>query len=286
MIITVIIPAYNSQKTLPALLNSLSDQIYKDFETIVIDDCSQDNTLGVIKSYPFQYIRLNKNSGPAYCRNIGAKSARGDILVFTDSDCRPEKNWLHNIHEYFSKCHYDAIMGKLILTSSNFLGDSISALGFPAGGSVGFEKIWRVDIMGFTESLSSCNCGIKKEIFHKMGGFDESFPYAGGEDSYMAYSLIQAGYKIKYCPDVIVFHEARNSFKDFLRWQFRRGESSYLFSKKIKEKKDYIKLRFWSTKNVILNSIYDIKLPVILILLFFSLVLQTTGAIYGKYMDH
>jgi GT2 family glycosyltransferase len=176
-------------------------------------------------------------------------------------------------------------MGKLIISPSDYLGDSISALGFPAGGSLGFEKIWRVDKDSLTNSLSSCNCAIKKVVFWEVGGFDESFPYAGGEDSYLAYRLVKSGYSIKYCPDVLAYHDARDSLRDFIKWQFRRGVSSYIFSQKVKKKTDFIGLRFWSTKNIIINSLNDKKMPLILSLFLFSIAMQMSGMIYAKYMD-
>ena len=106
-------------------------------------------------------------------------------------------------------------MGKIVLLPSNFLGDSISALGFPAGGSIGFDKIWKVDAKGFTDSLSTCNCAIRKDAFEKIGGFDESFPFPGGEDSLLAYNLRNLNYRIKYCTNIVVYHAARDSFRGF-----------------------------------------------------------------------
>ena len=141
----------------------------------MVDDCSQDNTPHIVRSFPYSLIQLTQNHGPAYCRNVGAKAAQGDILVFTDSDCRVAHNWLETIYEYFTQRDFEAIMGKLVLMPSTLLGDSISALGFPAGGAIGFEKIWKVDPKGFTDSLSSCNCAVRKDIFDKIGGFDNRF---------------------------------------------------------------------------------------------------------------
>jgi glycosyltransferase involved in cell wall biosynthesis len=192
--ISVIIPAYNAAKTILTTLNSLANQSFKNFEIIVVDDCSQDNTPHIIQSFPYKLIRLSKNHGPAYCRNAGAGVATGEILAFTDSDCRVAPDWLQNIYERFTQNDIAAIMGRLVLMPSTLMGDSISAIGFPAGGSIGFEKIWKVDQKGFTDSLSSCNCAVRKDIFDKIGGFDESFPYPGGEDSLFAYTLI-----IFYC---------------------------------------------------------------------------------------
>ena len=279
---SVIIPTFNAQSTLNELLNSLSNQTYNNFEIIVVDDCSTDSTAHIAKNYSCRLIRLKENRGPAYCRNIGARKASGDLLVFTDSDCKADPSWLENVSRHFSKNDVVALMGRLELLPSNFLGDSISALGFPAGGGIGFDKMWKVDEGGFAESLSSCNFAVRKDIFWGLGGFDETFPYPGGEDSLLAYHLRRSNYKIKYCPDVVSYHEARDSFNDFLKWQFRRGVSSFIFSKKVSNKKDYISLRIWSTKNIVRHYCSDRKFPLILFLLGSSVLIQLFGYLFGK----
>ncbi|MFC1840474.1 glycosyltransferase [Thermodesulfobacteriota bacterium] len=285
MLISAIIPSFNSQDKLVRLLDSLSNlsNPHNDsYEIIVVDDCSTDNTRMAVENYSVNYIRLNKNSGPAVCRNIGAGAAKGDVFAFTDSDCRVDRNWLENIAGHFKDNGIDAVMGKLIIDNSSFLGDSISALGFPAGGSIGFDKVWKVDKNGFTDSLSTCNCAIRRDAFKRVGGFNVTFPYAGGEDSFLAYSLKQTGSKIKYCADVIVHHEARDSLKDYISWQFKRGLSSYLFSSKVKNKYDYMSLRLWSISNVIKNNLTDKKLPLVLFLLITGYFTQMFGFLYGK----
>lgn len=284
MTLSVIVPAYNTETTLARLLDSMIEQTQKDFEVIIVDDCSRDNTPKIAEFYNCKLIRLTENHGPAYCRNIGAKNANGNILVFTDSDCRASPNWIEKIQNRFSQNDTDAIMGKLILLPSTFLGEAISGLGFPAGGSIGFDKIWKVNNEGFTSSLSSCNCAIRQDIFNKIGGFDETFPFPGGEDSFLAYCLKKSNYKIKYCPDVIVYHEARNSIGDFIKWQFRRGISSFLFSKKVSDKAGFISLRMWSTANIIRHFCTDIKFPLILFLLTLSFSTQFIGYLFAKHM--
>ncbi len=283
MKISVIIPTYNAESTLPYLLDSLSNQSIQDFEVIIVDDNSDDNSSQIAKSSPYKLIQLQKNYGPAYCRNIGAENAQGEILVFTDSDCRVHEKWLENINAYFLNQEVDAIMGKLVLMQSTFLGDSISALGFPAGGAIGFDKIWKVDENGYTESLSTCNCALRKDVFREVGGFDTSFPFPGGEDSLLAYDLLRRGHKIKYCPDVIAFHEARNSLADFIKWQFKRGISSYIFSKKISNKGDFLSLRLWSTKNIIRQYYNNKKFPLILFLLGTGFIVQFSGYLYARF---
>lgn len=280
---SVIVPAYNAEATLPALLDSLSNQNHKDFEVVVIDDASQDRTLQIDRNYQCKFISLSENRGPAYCRNIGAQNALGEILVFTDSDCRVDRNWLTNIYKYFSQNDIETIMGRLVLMPSSFLGNSISALGFPAGGTLGFDRIWKVDQNGFTDSLSTCNCAVKKNIFRAVGGFDESFPFPGGEDSLFAYNLRKLNYRIKYCPDVLVYHDARDSLKGFLKWQFRRGISSFIFSTKVSGKKKFFALRLWSTGNILRHYYNDRKFSLIVMLLSTSFFVQFAGFLYGRH---
>ena len=283
MNLSVIVPVYNAEATLPALFDSLSAQSYKDYEIVVIDDFSHDRTSLIARGHQCKLIALSKNHGPAYCRNIGVKNASGEILVFTDSDCIADYHWLANIHRCFSNNSVTAIMGRLIMMPSNLLGDSISALGFPAGGAIGFDKIWKVNQDGFTDSLSTCNCAIKKNAFEKIGGFDESFPFPGGEDSLLAYNLRKFNYRIKYRPDVLVYHAARDSFANFVKWQFKRGISSYIFSTKVAGKKDFLSLRVWSMANILRHYYRDKKIPIIVMLLCASILLQFAGYIYGRY---
>lgn len=282
MKLSIIIPVYNAERTLPHLLDSLSAQKVQDIEVIFVDDNSGDSTTRILDASPYKIIKLPENHGPAYCRNIGAENADGDVLVFTDSDCRVHESWSENIYHHFVESESDAIMGKLVLMPSTFLGDAISALGFPAGGAIGFDKIWKVDENGYTTSLSTCNCAVRKDVFRKIGGFDTSFPFPGGEDSLLAYHLIRSGYRIQYSPDVVVHHEARDAFMGFIRWQFKRGISSYIFSKKISNKGDFMSLRLWSTKNIIREYYMNRKFPLIFFLLATSFIVQFSGLIYAK----
>ena len=283
MTFSIIVPAYNAANTLSRLLDSLEKQTCRDFEVIVINDASTDGTATIARGYDCTLINLADNRGPAYCRNLGAKRASGEILLFTDSDCQAHRNWVENIRRIFSATDTDAIMGRLVIPPSTFVGDCISALGFPAGGAIGFDKIWRVDRQGFTRSLSSCNCAVRNTVFWEAGGFDESFPYAGGEDSYLAYRMVENRRRIRYCPEVLVHHEARNSIRGFMKWHFRRGASSFIFSSKISGRQRYVALRLWSTGNIIRRYAVDKKFPLIMVLLGVSTLFQGIGYLSAKH---
>jgi glycosyltransferase involved in cell wall biosynthesis len=282
-VFSVIVPAFNAENYIGILLESLLRQTFRCYEVIVVDDASTDRTSDIVSNYPFKLIKNEINRGPAHCRNMGVRPARANILVFTDSDCQVAPDWLEEIKNGFDQSRTDAIMGRLQLKPSTYLGDSISALGFPAGGSIGFEKIWRVDAHGYTNSLSTCNCAIREDAFRQVGGFEETFPYAGGEDSFLAYSLRQNGYRIKFCPRVLVHHAARDSVRSFFTWQYKRGISSYIFASKITSPHNFISLRLWSTRNIIRQFIADVKFPMVFILLIAGYATQVWGYLRARY---
>ena len=87
--VSVIIPSYNREKTIERAVMSVLNQTYKDLELIVVDDCSKDNTVEVLKSIEddrFRIIELEKNSGACVARNVGIENAQGDYIAFQDSD--------------------------------------------------------------------------------------------------------------------------------------------------------------------------------------------------------
>ena len=88
-LISVIIPTYNREETLSKAINSVFEQTYKNWELIIVDDASTDDTDSLIKQYNdfrIKYFRNGDNRGANYCRNLGAKYAKGEYLAFLDSD--------------------------------------------------------------------------------------------------------------------------------------------------------------------------------------------------------
>jgi len=97
--ISVIIPVYNAEKLIAdcliALLNQNID--FSKYEIIVVDDGSSDNTAKIVEIFKDVQLIIQKNRGPAAARNEGVRHAKGDIVVFTDSDCIPNKNWIEQM---------------------------------------------------------------------------------------------------------------------------------------------------------------------------------------------
>ena len=110
---SVIVPIYNAEKTIERCLNSVMSQTFRDFEVLLINDGSTDNSLekciSISKNDKRISIISQKNSGPSFARNKGLDIAKGKRIVFVDSDDYLENNCLQIIHEKFLEDDYDAV---------------------------------------------------------------------------------------------------------------------------------------------------------------------------------
>lgn len=99
---SVIIPVYNAEAYLNETLSTIANQTESDFEVLLIDDCSEDNSSEICKAIcetdkRFKYYRMPKNSGPAATRNVGIERAQGDYLLFVDADDQLEKEYVERL---------------------------------------------------------------------------------------------------------------------------------------------------------------------------------------------
>src|SRR3989304_9752749 len=101
--ISVIIALYNSEKVIGKCLESVYMSSFKDYEVIVIDDCSTDKSSEIASTFPCRLLNLPVNSGPAHARNVGVEQSKGDILLFIDSDTELDRRALGLINETFKK---------------------------------------------------------------------------------------------------------------------------------------------------------------------------------------
>ena len=116
--VSVIIPAFNRKDELQELLAALAQQTLapEQFEIIVVDDGSTDDTLFYLKSLVDSgrenlIFHYQKNQGPGAARNRGMAMARGDVFAFTDTDCRPRPDWLEELLKPFADRHVGAVGG-------------------------------------------------------------------------------------------------------------------------------------------------------------------------------
>jgi len=213
---SVIIPAYNAERTLSFCLEALHDQSLpkKDYEIIVVDDGSTDSTSKIAKGFNVKYI-FQINQGPATARNRGAREAEGEIILFTDSDCLPEHNWVQEMVSRFGDPDVVAVKGAYKTKQMELAAKFAQAE---------FED--RYDLLQKSPSIDmidTYSAAFRRDVFLNMGGFDESFPVANNEDTDLSYRLAAAGYKLVFIPGAIVYHTHPNTIIKYLKLKFWRG---------------------------------------------------------------
>ncbi len=274
MKISVIVPSYNtSEEHLSVLYHSLLRQTHQEFEVIVVDDCSKFDSYDILKDPRFRVERMPQNGGPAKCRNRGAELSQSEFLFFTDSDCELAPETLSEVVDGLEK--EKVIMGNTITKTKTFFGTCVAYLGFPGGGILGFDKVWKVDEKGYTDSISSCNLAIRKSFFEEMERFNTTFPVPGGEDTYFSKKIVAKSEKIWYNREQVVYHVERGDLKGFLRWQITRGRGNYHIKKNLGSVGGFYKLRLWSFWNSLTASTW--RFPVVGILILLSVIYQSKG---------
>ena len=98
--VSVVVCTYNGGRTLRQCLESLEDLDYPDYEVIVIDDGSTDDTRSILSGFPRVRAIHQENLGLSKARNVGLRAATGSIVAYTDSDCFADRDWLsHLVHQ-------------------------------------------------------------------------------------------------------------------------------------------------------------------------------------------
>ncbi len=212
--VSVIVPTYN--RAVP-LADTLADLVAQDYppdrlEIIVVDNSSDDDTEEVVRRIsasapcPVRFYR-KENRGPAASRNYGIARSRGEILAFTDSDCRPPARWVR--------------------TGVAHLRDEVGLIAGPIHARNNEHRIpgfFHHQITHAREDFvyATANAFYRRDVVEALGGFNEAygtFPFGlpvGGEDTDLAWRVQRAGYRAQFVPEAVVYHEATNM--PFVAW--------------------------------------------------------------------
>lgn len=214
--ISIVIPTYNSTRFMPGLLESIFKQAVDNMEVIIVDDCSKDDTVEIAKKYPVKVIQMEKNGGPARARNRGVREAGGDIIFFLDSDVLVLDGTVREVKDYFEKNPTaNCVIGVCATEPLN--------KGFVPTYMAMFEYIHLVNARDGKVSVFAPRCGaIKKELFQRVGGYDESYKGADVEDFELARRIIKEE-SIFLNPKMLVRHQFVNNFKEAVRNYFKRA---------------------------------------------------------------
>ncbi len=213
MKISVIIPTYNEEKNISDCILSLKKQSDVDFEIICVDDGSTDKTLKILEELDVEVLS-QKHQGPAMARNLGAKHAKGKILVFVDADMTFNSNFLRNLSRpikenktkgTFSKdefvSNYDNVWAKCWNINENLSGKRRIPLNYPD-----HQKVFRA---------------ILKSEFDRVGGFSKG----GYTDDYTLSEKL--GYEASAAHDSVFYHENPDTLMEVYRQAKWVGKREY-----------------------------------------------------------
>ncbi len=222
--VSVVVACYNGARTLKACLDSLTRLNYPDYEIILVDDGSTDATAEIASHYRTVRCIRQDNHGLSVARNTGIAAATGEIVAFTDADCRADEDWLHYLAGDLLESEFTGIGGH------NFLPPDDSAVA--AGVLVspgGPAHVMLTDREA--EHVPGCNMAFYKWALDEIGGFDPIFRRAG-DDVDVCWRLRERGYKIGFSPAGFVWHYRRSTVRAYLKQQGGYGAAEALLARK------------------------------------------------------
>jgi GT2 family glycosyltransferase len=225
-----------------------------------------------------RWLQIPARRGLGYNRNRVLEAARGELLFSIDDDCVPQPGWYEELLGSVVEPGVDAAVGDIRILPAGLLGDSISALGFPAGGSAGYATMFPVADDGSTNNIAIGNCVLRAATVRDLGGFDESMTY-GGEDTELAHRFNAAGRRILFVPSAVIVHPARTSLAEFVRWSYVRGRAKAQYARRVPAIGGLVGNRLASYGRILARNARDPKILLIAPLLFLNLVLQQAGFI-------
>jgi GT2 family glycosyltransferase len=220
--VSVVVATYNGGATLRETLETLGRLRYPDYEVIVIDDGSKDDSAAIAREFlsnPIYRLIQQENRGLSAARNRGIEAASGEIVAFCDSDVAVDPHWL-----YF-------LVAALVREGPGCAGGGGPNLAPPGDGRVaaavsacpgGPAHVLVDDLIA--EHVPGCNMAFWKKALDEVSGFDPRFR-AAGDDVDMCWRLQDRGYRLFFAPSAIVWHHRRNSARAYLRQQRGYGEA-------------------------------------------------------------
>jgi glycosyltransferase involved in cell wall biosynthesis len=215
---SIVVCSYNGASTVDSCLRSMQKLRYPaEYEVIFVDDGSTDGTQKILQKYPWVRNIKQRNMGLSYARNVGMEAARGEIVVYTDSDCEADEDWLYYLALAFQRGGFVGMGGpNLIPDEGSWVADCV---GLSPGGPTHVMIDDRE-----AEHVPGCNMSFLKTALKSVNGFDPQFRKAG-DDVDVIWRLQDLGYSIGFAPAAQVWHYRRNTVKAYLKQQRGYGEA-------------------------------------------------------------
>jgi len=221
---SIVICSYNGASTVESCLRSMEKLRYPNFEVVFVDDGSTDTTQEILTKFPTVRNIQQKNMGLSYARNVGLEAATGDVIVYTDSDCEADEDWLYYLCLALVRSNHGGMGGpNLIPDEGSWIADCV---GLAPGGPTHVMVDDRT-----AEHVPGCNMAFYTWALKQVNGFDTQFRKAG-DDVDVIWRIQQQGQSIGFSPSAQVWHYRRNTLKAYLKQQRGYGEAEAMLKYK------------------------------------------------------
>ena len=212
--VSIIVPTFNGAKRISRCLESLCKQTGGcSAEILIVDDGSNDEIAEVVERFPGVRLISQANAGPAAARNHGAREAAGDVILFTDDDCEPAPGWLDAMLEPFADPEVVGAKGAYRTQQKPLIARFVQAEYEDR-----YRLMARIADIDFIDTYSAA---FRRMRFLEMGGYDTEFPVACAEDIELSYRMSARGWKMRFVPKAIVYHQHPDSLVRYLKKKFK-----------------------------------------------------------------
>ncbi|MEA2273997.1 MAG: hypothetical protein QOI98_2705, partial [Solirubrobacteraceae bacterium] len=225
---SVVVCSFNGERWMRECLEALSALEYPDYEVIVVDDGSADETAAIAREFAGVRVISTDNGGLSRARNVGLEAARGEIIAYVDDDARPEPSWLTHLVRALVTSPHVAVGGPNIAPPDD--GVAADCVANAPGGPSHVLLSDRV-----AEHIPGCNMAFRTAALRALGGFDPTFRVAG-DDVDVCWRLHERGDTIGFAPAAVVWHHRRPSLRRYLLQQFHYGKAEALLERKWPER--------------------------------------------------
>ncbi len=208
--VSIIVPVYNGKAFLKQCLETLMTQDVAVFEILVVDDGSTDGSADLVKP-PVRLLKTGGRRGAGYARNLGARSASGEVLFFTDADVEAPPDWVRKGLAAMSE-------HKVLCGGGGYAGPVRPVFVQQFAHE---ELVWRrLNHHGYVQTLVSNNLYCRRDLFLSAGGFPESYQAASSEDMEFSWKISQ-NHRLWWDAENGVFHNFTGTVRSYCRQQYR-----------------------------------------------------------------
>ncbi len=210
--VAVIIPNWNGKRFLKTCLDSLRDQSFRDFETIVVDGDSTDGSVTLLEeSFPeVKTIALSENPGFSAAVNAGIRASHAELVALLNNDTEQDAGWLAALVRAANGYpEAGSFASKLLVFHDHRVldgaGDALRRSGLPYRLGHGERDRGQFDAPGHVFGACAAAALYRRSMLQEIGLFDEDF-FAYCEDGDLSFRAQLAGYRCRYVPDAVVYH--------------------------------------------------------------------------------